>query len=127
MEGFGNFSVYLGNTNKPFVTLRSTTITFSTIAIEQLKYSKYVHMLVDLDNKKVAFKACELDEGAILFYTEERNKKQLLVRISGKDRIGIMMRLAGIEDCGKGIRFYGFYDQKNDALIFDMTQYNKED
>ena len=126
MEGFDNFSVFIDKKDTPFITLRSTTITFSVVAIELLEYSRYVHMLVDMTNKKIAFKQCDNDKAAIPFYIKEKNEKQLLVRLSGKDKIDTIMNLAGINDCGKGIRFYGYFDDKNKALIFDMKQYNKE-
>ena len=48
----------------------------------------------------------------------------MLVRLAGKEKINTLIRLASIEDCGKGIRYYSYYDQKNKALIFDMNLYN---
>ena len=125
MEGFENFSMFLDKQNEPFITLRSTTITFSIVAIELLKYAEFVHMFVDERNKRVAFKACPNEKGAIQFFVKKDESKQLLVRLAGKEKINMLMKLAGIDDCGKGIRYYGYYDQKNDALIFDMDQYNK--
>ena len=125
MDGFDNFTMYIEKQNEPFITLRPTTITFSIVAIELLNYSEFVHMFVDEKNKKVAFKACPKEKGAIQFYAKRDESKQILVRLAGKEKINLLMRLASIEDCGKGIRYYGYYDQNNEALIFDMDQYNK--
>ena len=125
MDGFDNFTMYIEKQNEPFITLRPTTITFSIVAVELLNYAEFVHMFVDEKNKRVAFKACPKESGAIQFYVKRDESKQILVRLAGKEKIIILMRLASIEDCSKGIRYYGYYDQKNEALIFDMDQHNK--
>ena len=120
MESFDNFEIFMDKKDIPFITVRPTTITFSIVSIELLEYSKFVHMYIDRVNKKVAFKTCDEDSAAIRFYNQTGNEKQWLVRISGKDKINTLMQLAGITDCGKGIRFYGYYDEANKALIFNL-------
>ena len=125
MQTFDNFTLFIDKQNDPFITLRSTTITFSIASVELLKYPEYVHMYVDEKNKLVAYKACPNEKGAIHFYEKKDESKQSLVRLAGKEKINALMKLASIEECGKGIRFYGYYDEKNEALIFDMKQYNK--
>lgn len=105
---------------KPFLTLRDTTITFSKAAIELLEYSPYIHMYTDKKKKVAAFVPCEKDSSAIPFYKEPKAGKQILVRIAGRDRIRTLMETAGITECGKGIRFYGYFIDDEKTLVINM-------
>ena len=62
--------VLVSDRDKPFITLRDRSVTFSKSAIEKLNYSPYVHMYIDKKAKKVAFQEAENDEDAIAFYKE---------------------------------------------------------
>ena len=110
---------------RPFITLRDTTITFSKLAVEMLEYSPFIHMYTDADRHISAFVPCENDPSAIAFYKEPKSGKQMLVRISGKDRIKALMETAGITDCGKGIRYYGYYIEKEKTLVIEMNNQNE--
>ena len=112
---------------KPFLTLRDTTITFSKTAIEMLEYSPYIHMYTDKKKHIAAFVPCEKDSSSIPFYKEPKEGKQLLVRISGKERIKTLMDTAGINDCGRGLRFYGYFIDDEKTLVINMDVSGNED
>lgn len=122
MNSNDDFILFLDKQCDPFITLRPTTITFSSIAVALLDNAPYVHMYVDEKNKRIAFKTCENEKGAIQFYVKKDDSKQTLVRIAGKAKIETIMRLASIEDCSNGIRFYGYYDNTFDGLIFNLNE-----
>ena len=105
---------------KPFITLRDTTITFSKQAIELLEYSPYVHMYTDKKRHIAAFVPCEQDSKAIGFFKKPKAGKQVLVRVSGKERIKTLMEVAGITECGKGVRFYGYFIDEEKTLVINM-------
>ena len=107
---------------KPFLTLRETTITFSMLAVEMLEFSPYVTMYLDRKKHIAAFVPSKKDEFAIPFYKEPKKGKQRLVRLSGKDRVKTLMDVAGITDCGKGKRFYGYYIEDEKTLVVDMAE-----
>ena len=109
------------NTERPFLTLRDTTITFSRLAVELLGYPPFVHMYTDNKRHIAAFVPCEYDSASIPFYKEPKEGKQLLIRVSGKDRIKTLMDAAGIDDCGKGLRFYGYFIPEEKTLVINMT------
>lgn len=106
--------------DRPFLTLRDTTITFSKRAVEMLEFSPFVHMYTDKERHLAAFVPCQKDASSIPFF-KDREGKQLLVRVSGKDRIRALMDTAGIADCGKGMRFYGYFIEEEKTLVIDMT------
>ena len=108
------------DSDRPFLTLRETTITFSKLAVEMLEFAPYVHMFTDKKKCVAAFVPCEHDSSAIPFYKEPKEGKQLLVRISGKERIKALMDTAGITDCGKGLRFYGYFIKEEKTLVIEM-------
>ena len=109
------------DSERPFLTLRDTTITFSKLAVEMLEFSPYVHMYTDNKRCIAAFVPCENDSSAIPFYKKPKEGKQLLVRVSGKERIKALMDAAGIDDCGKGLRFYGYFIEEEKTLVIEMT------
>ena len=123
IDGMKKFS----DSERPFLTLRETTITFSKLAIELLGFSPYIHMFTDDERKVAAFVPCENDSSAIPFYKKPKEGKQLLVRVSGKERIKALMDAAGIDDCGKGMRFYGYYIEDEKTLVIDMTPSGDEE
>jgi hypothetical protein len=106
--------------DRPFLTLRETTITFSKRAVEMLEFSPYVHMYTDKKRCIAAFVPCEAGETAIPFF-KDREGKQMLVRVSGKDRIRALMDAGGITDLGKGLRFYGYFIEEEKTLVINMT------
>lgn len=109
------------DTEKPFLTLRETTITFSRLAVEQLEFASYIHMYTDEKRHIAAFVPSENDFSAIPFYKAPKEGKQALVRVSGKERIKALKDTAGITDCGKGIRFYGYFIEEEKTLVIEMT------
>ena len=108
------------DSERPFITLRETTITFSKLAVEMLGFADYVHMYTDMKRHIAAFVPCKKDSAAIPFYKEPKEGKQLLVRVSGKDRIKALKDAAGITDCGKGMRFYGYFIEEEKTLVIEM-------
>ena len=109
------------DSERPFLMLRDTTITFSKLAVEMLEFSPYVHMYTDNKRRIAAFVPCANDASAISFYKKPKEGKQLLVRVSGKERIKALMDAAGIDDCGKGLRFYGYFIEDEKTLVIEMT------
>ena len=116
----GSFVIYDDKVTRPFFTMRKLYITFSKQAVEMLEYAEYVHLLIDRENKKIAFQACKKDKTAIPFYKEPEEGKQMLVRLNGIERVTAIMKVAGITDCGKGIRFYGDFLPEDKAIVFDL-------
>ena len=112
---------------KPFLTLRESTITFSKLAVEMLEFSPYVHMYTDQKRRIAAFVPCEKDSSAIPFFKGRAEGKQLLVRVSGRERIKALMDIAGIENCGKGVRFYGYFIEDEKTLVIEMTHSAEEE
>ena len=109
------------NKEKPFLTLRETTITFSKLAVEMLEFTPYIHMYTDKKRRIAAFVPCDNDVTAIPFCKERSDGKQLLVRVSGRDRIKALMETAEIQEVGKGIRFYGYFIEDEKTLVIEMT------
>ena len=108
---------------RPFLTLRDSSITFSMLAVELLDFSPYINMYLDRKKHIIAFVPCdsEKNEYAIPFYKEPKEGKQRLVRLSGKDRVKTLMEVADITNCGKGMRFYGYYIEDEKTLVIDMA------
>ena len=119
---FTDGMVKFSDSERPFLTLRETTITFSKLAVELLGYSPYIHMFTDNKRCLAAFVPCENDSSAIPFYKKPKEGKQLLVRVSGRERIKALMDAAGITDCGKGLRFYGYFIEEEKTLVIEMTR-----
>lgn len=107
---------------KPFITLRDRSITFSKSAIEQLNYSPYVHMYIDKKAKKAAFQEAENDEDAVPFYKEPKEGRPVFVRISDKKKTRMLLDLAGVEGSEKGIRFYGEFIEEEKLIGFDLSK-----
>lgn len=114
--------VLVSDRDKPFITLRDRSVTFSKSAIEKLNYSPYVHMYIDKKAKKVAFQEAENDEDAIAFYKEPKEGRPVLVRISDKKKTKMMLDIAGVEGSEKGIRFYGDYIEDEKVIGFDLSK-----
>ena len=108
------------NSKRPFITLRDRSITFSKLAIEALSYAEYIDMYIDRKGKRAAFKACKWYADALPFYRPPKEGRPMLVRISDKKKAEMLQTLAGIGDCGKGIRFYGYYNEAEALLIIDL-------
>ena len=60
--------VLVSDRDRPFITLRERSITFSKTAIEKLHFSPYVHMYIDKKARKVAFQEANNDGDAIPFF-----------------------------------------------------------
>lgn len=108
--------------DRPFITLRERSITFSKTAIEKLNYSAYVHMFIDKAGKKVAFQESEYDEDAIPFYKEPAEGRSVLVRIADKKKTKLMLDLSGVKGSEKGIRIYGEFISEEHLIGFDLTK-----
>lgn len=114
------------DSERPFITIRETTITFSKLAVELLEFPPFIHMYTDDQSHVAAFVACEKDASAIPFFKKPKEGKQLLVRVSGKERIKALMDAAGINDCGKGLRFYGYFIADEKTLVIEMVPSGEE-
>ena len=114
--------ILVSDRDKPFITLRDRSITFSKSAIEKLNYSPYIHMYIDRKAKKVAFQECERDEDAIPFYKAPKEGRPVFVRISDKKKTKMMLDLAGVEGSEKGIRFYGEVIEEEKVIGFDLSE-----
>lgn len=114
--------VLVSDRDRPFITLRERSITFSKSAIEKLHFSPYVHMYIDQKGRKVAFQESENDEDAIAFYKEPKEGRPVLVRISDKKKTKMMLDVAGVEGSEKGIRFYGELIEDEKAIGFDLAK-----
>ena len=108
--------------DRPFITLRDRSITFSKSAIELLNYSPYVHMYIDRKARKVAFQEAENDGDAIAFFKEPKDGRPVFVRISDKKKTKMMLDLAGVEGSEKGIRFYGEFIENEKLIGFDLSK-----
>lgn len=108
--------------DRPFITLRDRSITFSKSAIELLNYSPYVHMYIDRKARKVAFQEAENDGDAIPFFKEPKEGRPVFVRISDKKKTKMMLDLAGVEGSEKGIRFYGEFIENEKLIGFDLSK-----
>ena len=108
--------------DRPFITLRDRSITFSKSAIELLNYSPYVHMYIDRKARKVAFQETENDGDAIPFFKEPKEGRPVFVRISDKKKTKMMLDLAGVEGSEKGIRFYGEFIENEKLIGFDLSK-----
>ena len=108
--------------DRPYITLRERSITFSKTAIDLLGYTAYVHMYIDRKSKKVAFQATDYDENAIVFYKEPKLGRPVYVRISDKNKTKLLLDLAGEKGSEKGIRFYGEYIAAESLIGFDLTK-----
>ena len=114
--------ILVSDRDKPFITLRERSITFSKTAIENLHFSPYVLMYIDQKGRKVAFQESENDEDAIPFYKEPKAGRPVLVRISDKKKTKMILDIAGVEGSEKGIRFYGEYVEAEKVIGFDLAE-----
>ncbi len=119
--GYLDSFVLVSDKDRPFITLRERSITFSKTAIEKLNYSPYVHMYIDKKAKKVAFQEANNDGDAIPFYKEPKEGRPVFVRISDKKKTKMMLDLAGVEGSDKGIRFYGEFIEEEKLIGFDLS------
>ena len=108
--------------DRPFITLRDRSITFSKSAIELLNYSPYVHMYIDRKARKVAFQEAENDGDAIPFFKEPKEGRPVFVRISDKKKTKMMLDLARVGGSEKGIRFYGEFIENEKLIGFDLSK-----
>ena len=112
----------ISDKNKPYITVRERSITFSKSAIDLLKYTAYVHMYIDRKGKKAAFKATDCDENAIAFYKKPKEGYPVFVRISDISKTKLLLDLAGEKGSEKGIRFYGEYIADENLIGFDLSK-----
>ena len=77
-------------------------------------------MYIDEKGKRAAFKACEKYDGALPFYKPPKEGRPVLVRISDKKKTELLLNLAMVDDPGKGMRFYGRYNEEESLLIINM-------
>lgn len=103
---------------KPFITISDRLITFSKMAIEQLQYTPYVHMMINENTHVVVFQACEKDGSAIPFYKEPDKGKQLLVRISSKKYASLILNMTSSGLVGNTMRIYGDFLPEDKAIVF---------
>ena len=87
-----------------------------------LNNAEYVHILIDEESSEFAIQACENDADAMAFYKKPKPGKQVLVRWGNVKIAKMLMEMAGVEDCGKGIRFYGVYEEDDNAVIFSIKK-----
>lgn len=113
--------ILVSEQERPFITLRERSITFSKSAIEQLNYSPYVHMYIDPKGRRVAFQEAEQDESAIPFYKEPKEGRSVLVRISDKKKTKLLLDIAKVDGSDKGIRFYGECVPEEKLIGFDLA------
>ena len=115
------------NKERPFITLRDSTITFSKLTVELLGYPSHVVSYIDKDKKLFAIQASEQDHDAVRFYQPPAEGKQMLTRWASRERVQLLLNLAGLTNCGKGIRFYGDYYPEDHAIIFTMIPADEDD
>ena len=77
--------ILVSDKDKPFITLRERSITFSKSAIEKLHYTPYVHMYINQKARKAAFQECEKDDDAIPFFKEPKEGRPVFVLYVLKD------------------------------------------
>ena len=121
MSVLDGFELFQPDNSRPFITLRSHSITFSKRAVECLEYTEYVHMYIDETHKKVAFQVAQLDSRSMVFYQKPQPGKNMLVRISNKDIAFKLAALAGIQVDKRGIRCFGEYIEEEKLIMFDLT------
>ena len=121
-----SFTLVESGRDRPFITLRDNTITFSKQSIALLEYSGYVFVYLDPDSRKFALKACdegdENVENAFVFYRKPKPGRSILVRFTGKHIVNKIKKLGGIEKLDSGLRYYGEFFEDEGVLVFDMTQ-----
>ena len=120
MPVIDEFELVGNDKERPFITLRNRSITFSKTGIEYLKFTPYVHMYLDRKGRRVAFTKSENDSAAIQFFQPPKEGRSVLVRISDKEKANMVMKIAQIQDCGKGIRYYGEWIPDEELLVFDL-------
>lgn len=121
IDGFTMVEETRDHGDRPYITLRNRSVTFSKSAVVALHYAEFVHMYVDEKGKRAAFVPCGDEENAIRFYKKPAEGRQMLVRISDVKKARLLMRIAGINDCGKGIRIYGNYIKEENTLLIPMS------
>ena len=111
----------VGEKERPFITVRERSITFSKTAIECLNFTPYVHMFIDRVGKRVAFQESGDDENAVSFYKDPKQGRPVLVRISDVKKVRMLLELAGTEATEKGYRFYGEFVPDEKLIGFDLS------
>ncbi len=106
---------------RPFLTLRTNTITFSKSSIDLLGRPKYVHAFIDPQKGKYAIQPCNKEALAFPFYTEPKPGKQILVRWANKERISDLGEIIDIKKYPKGVRIYGEYNREENVIIYDIN------
>lgn len=117
-DGIKKYSI---KDERPFITLRERSITFSKTAIEQLEYAPYVDLLIGEEKQIAVFQAVEKNEDSLPFYKEPKGK-QLLVRLGNKKICAKLMNIAHIKAGKEGIRFYGEYLKEDHAIVIDLSK-----
>ena len=120
MSLLDSFNICGAPKEKPFLTLRTNTITFSKSSIDLLDNPAYVHAYIDEKNEKYAIQPCEKEALAFPFYTEPKEGKQVLVRWANKERISDLTQMLDMKKYPKGVRIYGTYYEKENVIIYDL-------
>lgn len=105
---------------KPFLTLRSNTLTFSKSSIDLLGKPEFVHAFIDTKNSRYAIQPCSKEQLALQFYVEPKPGKQAIVRWANKDRISDLTEIVDIKKYPKGVRIYGDYIREENVIIYDL-------
>lgn len=112
------FEIYNMSSGLASVSVGENGVAFSKSAVIKMGKCKYVQLLIDKNQKRIAIKkANENDEGAIQFYN---NQKIVSVRWNNKELLKTIAMMMDWELKGKVYKANGNYIAEDEAMIFEL-------
>ena len=106
--------------DRPFITVSKYGISFSQLSLKMLHYSRFVHVFIDRDSKKLAIQECGKDASAIELVHENKADSPS-VRWGNRKLLRIVKELSGKDINTSGIRFTGEFHEAEKLIIFNLN------
>ena len=123
MSILDSFTAYNFNAGVPYISITSNGITFNKSVVIKLGHPKFVVLLIDENEKRIAIQACEESaKNAVAFYKEKKSNV-VSVRWNGRDLLNTFQELMGwnLKE-SSGYRIDGVLLKEEHAMLFNLKE-----
>lgn len=122
IDGFQSFNFGEGN---PYVSITKNGLTFNKSSVIKTGYPKFVILLINEGDKKIAIQTCaEETPNATKFYKEKKSGI-ISVRWNSKDLLNKLQYIMGWDLNEDAFAVDGVFLREQSAIVFDLTKAKK--
>ena len=107
----------------PVVSITKNGVSFSKATVAKINYPKFVHVMLNESECKMAIMPCEEDDDSVSF---AKDKKVSYVRWNNRDFTKRLLKMIDLDIAApdfKGVRIESEYFPLENVLIFDLKDY----